>query len=191
MLALIGTVVTIVGRLLVGLILCIAGVAKIRRGQSRFLKAILGYDLVPRGAAIVLSRWLPWIEVLTGILLLVGFLSRLAVVIAFGLLLLFSTAIVISLLNRRDNDCGCLGSLTPVQWRLVYRNLLLMGILLPIYVYGVNTISIDTWIGLTYPPFMNRASLFLVVLWGAMLLGAMSLHWLIRLQIAKLGESQS
>ncbi len=131
-------------RILTGATLLIAGIAKIRNGESRFLQTIIGFNLVPKLMAVILARYLPWVEVLTGTMLLIGFLSQTAALIAYGLFLLFTGAITASLLRGKDNDCGCLGKFSPVQWRLVFRNLFLMGLLLPIYVFGGGTLAIDS-----------------------------------------------
>lgn len=174
-------------RLLVGGILLTAAVAKIRAGQSRFLSAILGYELVSKPVATVLARWLPWTEVITGGLLVVGFLTRPAVWVATALLLTFSAAIALSLVRGRNNECGCLGQLTPVQWRLIYRNLVLIGALIPVYIFNGGAWAVDTWVRSWSEP--NKPTAIevtaLSVAWSALLILALLLHWFTRQKTMK------
>ncbi len=155
-----------VGRLLTGTILLIAGSAKLRAGPNNFSKAILGYGLVPEKIAWVLAYCLPWLEVLSGGLLVVGFMTWLAAPLASALFLVFSMAIASSLLRGRDHDCGCAGRISGIkrlQWRLIYRNLSLIGILIAVYGSSGGALSLDrmlrvsaydslnTWEGLAGP----------------------------------------
>lgn len=136
----------LLSRLLVGGVFLIAGFAKLKAPADRFISAVLGYQLLPKPIAIVLARTLPWIEVVAGGLLIVGLWSRFAVVLSTALFLTFSFAMAISLLRGRDQACGCFQALTPVQWRLVYRNLGLMGLLLPVYAMNGGAWAADPWL---------------------------------------------
>ena len=130
-------------RLVVGTIFLIAGVVKLKGGSSQFLSAIMGYELVPKLVATMLASFLPWLEVVVGGLLVLGLWSQFSAAAGAILLLTFSSGIALSLLRGKDNDCGCFRSVTPVQWRLIYRNLTLLGLLIPIYVAKGGLWSID------------------------------------------------
>lgn len=194
MLSTIGSIGVLTGRFLSAGTLLVAGIAKVRNGHRSFLSAILGFDLVPAGFAKLLSRWLPWLEILTGGFLLVGFMSREAALVAFGLYLVFSLVIGISLVRGRDNDCGCFGKLTPVQWRLVYRNVFLMGLLLPVYAFRGGALTID---GLADEGVNESITLFsndlrsLVLIWGIALLGVVLIQGLIRLNVVLIDDHSS
>ncbi len=136
-------------RLLVGGIILIAGLVKLVAPPNHLLGAILGYDLVPKPIAIILARGLPWVELTAGSLLILGLWVHLGVMVNVGLLLIFSGSVAVSLLRGKDNDCGCFQSLTPVQWRLVHRNLVLMGLLLPVYRLGGGCCTLDSRVGLS------------------------------------------
>ena len=194
MLAKIGMVGVLTGRFLSAGTLLIAGIAKVRSGQNSFLSAILGFDLVPEGFAKLLSRWLPWLEILTGSFLLVGFMSQEAALVAFGLYLVFSLVIAISLVRGRDNDCGCFGKLTPVQWRLVYRNVFLMGLLLPVYAYHGGALAIDGLAdtGANQPiPLLSNDLRPLMLIWGIALMVVVLIQGLIRLNIVLIDDHSS
>jgi uncharacterized membrane protein YphA (DoxX/SURF4 family) len=119
------------GRILVGLVMLVAGIAKLKAGPQQFSRAILDYNLVSPSIAMLLGKWLPWLEVITGICLVAGIFTNFAAMVAFALLLVFSFAMTISLYHGRKHNCGCLGlaKAKQVRWQLVYRNLALMGVI--------------------------------------------------------------
>ncbi|OIN96139.1 MAG: hypothetical protein AUJ21_02190 [Anaerolineae bacterium CG1_02_58_13] len=181
-------------RVITGAVLLVAGIAKLRIGRNRFLEAILGYDLIPESVAVILARCLPWLEVLSGFLLIVGLLSREAALLAFGLFLVFTMAITISLARGKDNNCGCFENTVSVQWRLVYRDVLLMGLLLPVYAFRGGAITIDELvissrrsIALPY----SNGIILLLFTWGIVLIAIFVIRGLIRKRIIRVGNSQS
>jgi putative oxidoreductase len=137
-------------RILTGATLLLAGISKIRIGHNRFLQAIMGYDLIPKNVASIMARFLPWLELITGSMLLVGLYVQVATLIAFGLFLLFCGVVTISLLRGKNNDCGCFRTITPVQWRLVFRNVFLMGLLIPVFAFKGGIITIDNWLPIRF-----------------------------------------
>lgn len=126
----------LIGRLLVGGVFIASGVIKLKLPSSSFLASVLGYDLVPIEWAAVLARSLPWIEVGVGSMLLLGVREQEATLAGFAMLMAFTIAIEISLLRGKKQDCGCFGSRSVVQWRLAYRNLLLMALLVLAYAHS-------------------------------------------------------
>jgi uncharacterized membrane protein YphA (DoxX/SURF4 family) len=169
-------------RLIVGTIFLIAGIVKLKSGSSQFLSAIMGYELVPKFVAAVLASLLPWLEVVVGGLLILGLWSQFSVVAGVILLLIFSSGIAISLLRDKDNDCGCFRTVTPVQWRLIYRNLILLGLLILVYGTKGGLWSIDD--GVTIPPdwqihFSTNIAV-LIGLWFFAFLTVWTLHLSIR-----------
>jgi len=174
-------------RLIMGIFLLSVGILKVRNGHNHLLASILGYDLVPERVATILARWLPWLEILSGLLLIFGFISQFAVLLAFGLFLIYTGAIVHSLVRGKDNDCGCFKQVTPVQWRLVYRNIILMGLLLPIYEFKGGTATIDErllarFVRVSLP---SEIAVLLIIVWGVILVGSFILHRLFRKQVVQ------
>lgn len=174
-----GLIVAIFGRIVIGTTLLVAGLGKVRNGQSKFLQSILGYDLVPKGVAAFMAHWLPYFEVLTGAMLLVGLFSQVASILAFSLFFLFTGAITLSLLRGMDNDCGCFRHVTPVQWRLVYRDVSLMGLLLPVFAFNGGIVTVDNWLSIQ-TSLSNQAStqgmIILVSIWVVVFLGELLIH---------------
>jgi len=133
----------IISRIIVSGVFLLAGISKIRMPFSQLFNSVMGYDLLPEGLAKILAKGLPWLEVTVGGLFLFGAGRHITSIIGIGLLLIFSSAVIISLVRGKNNDCGCFGSLTPVQWRLIYRNLGLMGLLVFLYAMRSDRLSID------------------------------------------------
>lgn len=125
---------SILARFLVGFVLLVAGLAKLKMPSNSFSQAIIEYKLIPRPIAILLAKVLPWAEVLVGGLLIFGFWSKIATIGGIVLLFIFSSAVTVNLLRGKNNDCGCFKSVKPIQWNLVSRNLVLIGLLIFVYV---------------------------------------------------------
>lgn len=137
-------------RVVVGLILVVAGWAKVRRGGRIFRDAILAYDLVPRWLALLLAAALPPLEVLSGAGLVLGVATHASALLGFALIAVVSTAVVFSLARGKRHFCGCLGftggEVRTVQWSIVYRNLFLMAALLLAVTVG-DSWRVDHWFG--------------------------------------------
>jgi uncharacterized membrane protein YphA (DoxX/SURF4 family) len=99
---------SLVVRLVLAGVALAAGVAKIVDLEGS-VRAVRAYDLVPRDLADVVGYGLPVIEIIIGLLLLVGLLTRWAA-LANGLLMLAFVAGVASAWARGLSiDCGCFG----------------------------------------------------------------------------------
>ena len=91
---------------------------------------LLGVMGVPAAG---IARWLPPVEILTGGLLIIGLFTPLAAVAGFTLLLVFAGAVGLAVWRGKEVNCGCFGAAnkSKAQWKIVYRNLALMAMLLP------------------------------------------------------------
>jgi uncharacterized membrane protein YphA (DoxX/SURF4 family) len=178
-----GSIIAMLGRNVIGATLLVAGIGKVRNGHGKFLQLILGYDLLPKSIAIILANWLPYFEVFMGVMLVIGFFSQIVSILAFGLFLLFTSAITLSLVRGINNDCGCFRHVTPVQWRLVYRDVFLMGLLLPVFAFKGGFVTVDKWLPIQTnlsEPASNLGIIILMTIWGVVFLGALLVHRLIQ-----------
>jgi uncharacterized membrane protein YphA (DoxX/SURF4 family) len=143
-------IAVLVVRLVVGGLLLGAGLAKLLAGHSVVLRAIEGYDVLPKPAADLWARVLPVIEVGLGAILLAGMWSRTAAVLAALLLVSMTAAAAAVLVRGRKADCGCLGSASSgqVSWTIVARNLVLIVVLAGVVFEGGGLLSLDSlpWI---------------------------------------------
>ncbi len=103
-----------------------------------FLKAVHGYDILPTQPSWLLNTAgiaLPWIELLGGLSLLLGPLRRGSGLVLAGLLMAFTTAILLRSLSLSAEmggpwldvafDCGC-GTGVVIAWQKILGNLLLL-----------------------------------------------------------------
>lgn len=113
-------------RTFIALVLLVAGISKLS-GRREFIEAVRNYRLLPENLAIFVGRWIPVLEAMIGISLLLGILVSLTTFAAAALFVLFGIAVAVNLLRgRRNISCGCFG---PQQnhhltWILVARNMI-------------------------------------------------------------------
>ena len=92
-----------------GLVFAIAALAKIADPPG-FAKSIWLYGLAPAWSVHPAALVLPWLELLCGLALCLGFWRRAAAAWTALLLLVFIAALSINLARRHPVDCGCFGS---------------------------------------------------------------------------------
>lgn len=158
------TPLTLVARLLLGLVFAFSAISKIT-APGLFRQSVAEYGLLPPGLVIPFATALPWIEALVALYLFVGLFPRLTAVVTALLLVMFTGALVISILRGNTAfGCGCfsgsgpIGSLAPVQWLAggatitwfdVVRDLIF--ILLAAVIYGGNRYALSVE-GLLFRP---------------------------------------
>ena len=127
-------VVVLIARVAVGLLLLTAGIAKWRLGVHSFAQAIQGYRLLPVELPHAVARVLPFVETTVGLALIVGAATPWAALGAATLLTLFAAAMASALTRGLATGCGCSAFARErrVSWKLVYRNLALAALLVPV-----------------------------------------------------------
>ncbi len=75
---------------------------------ARFAKIIYGYDLFPYFSINLIAIIIPFMELYTGLALVLGIYPRSAVLIINGMLLAFIIALGINLIRGHEFDCGCI-----------------------------------------------------------------------------------
>lgn len=93
-------------RVTLGLVFIVASLDKIAHPDD-FAVAIANYRLVPQGCINLMAICLPWIEVLAGLLLVLGLWIRPGLLVVEGLLAVFVGAIISALHRNLDISCGC------------------------------------------------------------------------------------
>ena len=110
-------------RFFLGLVFLTASLPKLAAPHD-FRLALGNYRLLPFRLVRPVAAWLPRVELLLAVLLLSGVGVRGAASLAAAALLVFSTAVAITLARGRKIDCGCLSGSSPreITWRLVGRD---------------------------------------------------------------------
>jgi len=96
-------------RLVLGGAFIVAGTLKFLQ-PATFAADIGNYRLLPHEAINLLAITLPWIEVVAGVLLVLGFWRRASAAVIAVLLIIFLTAIGQALARGLDVRCGCFGT---------------------------------------------------------------------------------
>lgn len=115
-------------RYILAVVFLVASLGKIREPGS-FIKTVAGYRLLPSFVVRPFGLLLPWIEFALGVILLIGWETRLASVATCLLYLMFIGALTINLARgRKDLDCGCFGSKHKheIDRGLIIRDILLL-----------------------------------------------------------------
>jgi len=99
----------LVCRVVIGLVLIASGVAKVNHSHG-FLLAVYRFRLVDADSSLLVAAVLPWLEVLAGAALLVGYCTGGAFVLASAMLLSFCFVLASALWRDLSISCGCFGS---------------------------------------------------------------------------------
>ncbi|GAA0923842.1 DoxX family membrane protein [Nonomuraea longicatena] len=100
--------VTTVARLVLGGVLIAAGGLKIGN-PAESVVAVKAYELLPESMATAVGYALPILEIVVGVLLVVGLLTRVAAVAGALLMLAFVFGIAWAWARGLRIDCGCFG----------------------------------------------------------------------------------
>ena len=96
-------------RLLLALVFIFAAVEKIA-APGNFAVSIANYKLLPAEFINIPAIVIPWIELISGLLLLLGISVKENSAIITFLLVVFTITIIISLFRGLNIDCGCFGT---------------------------------------------------------------------------------
>jgi uncharacterized membrane protein YphA (DoxX/SURF4 family) len=118
-------------RWVVGITFIVASFHKIAEPAS-FAKIIYGYDLFPHIAINFFAIVLPFVEMLTGLFLVLNFWPKASASLAGIMLAVFIIAISINMARGHVFDCGCFSfgskSLMTGNWSLLIRDALLLSL---------------------------------------------------------------
>ena len=105
-----------------------------------FAKILYGYDLFPGVLINLIAIVLPFVELFSGLALILGIYPRSAALIVNGMLLGFIIALSINLVRGHEFDCGCFssgqtGHTSSVELMLV-RDIIYFVMGLQVFLYG-------------------------------------------------------
>ena len=93
-----------------GILFIYSGYSKLMDPSSRFMEAIMAYQLVNLQTASVLAAVLPWVELFSGAFFVLGLWLQPSLYVLWGISAIFFTAISSALLRGIPiQDCGCFG----------------------------------------------------------------------------------
>ncbi|HJY62920.1 MAG TPA: MauE/DoxX family redox-associated membrane protein [Ignavibacteria bacterium] len=112
-----------IARIVLGAIFVYASFDKMANPQD-FLKVIENYKILPVQLANPLAIFLPWLELITGLLLIVGKWEKGALLIYNVLMVIFVIALSQALIRGLDISCGCF-SVKPTSTSEVWLRVIL------------------------------------------------------------------
>jgi uncharacterized membrane protein YphA (DoxX/SURF4 family) len=138
----------ILARLLVGGLFVFAGFSKLLLPHAEVAALIQQYTVIPRDVTPLIATVLPWVEVLSGTALLIGFFTTpAALVVALQLLAFCLLMLVILIMGIEVEDCGCFGQWgwreTPLQ--VLIRDLVMLALLGPVVWRRQDVWALDAW----------------------------------------------
>ena len=77
---------------------------------ARFVVSVRSFHILPDPFAAWLALALPWLEILAGLAVLIGWLRRGGLLLLNASLVVFAIALVSALARGLDIDCGCFGA---------------------------------------------------------------------------------
>jgi putative oxidoreductase len=103
---------------------------------AEFAETIASYQLAPYWGVNLIAVILPWIELVSGILLVIGIRTRTVAAVIGFLLLLFTFGIVYNLILGSEISCGCFQSLEdPISLWTVFRDLIWLAMAVHVFFF--------------------------------------------------------
>jgi putative oxidoreductase len=133
-------------RLFVGVAFVWAGIVKMS-DPAAFQEGLVNYRMFPAALIAPIAVTVPPIEIVAGLGLILGFLSRGSALIVTGMLVVFTIAIVQAITRGIDIECGCFGAGGPeaasIGWTEVVRDLVMLGAAVHVLFYDRGILSLE------------------------------------------------
>ena len=108
---------------------------------------IATYQILPLALVNPMAIVLPWVELVAGSMLLVGFRARAGALLVAAMMTVFTAAIAIALRRGLEMSCGCFASQgaaeDPISWLTILRDLGWLSLALYVLFVDRNPIGID------------------------------------------------
>jgi len=139
-------------RIIIGGIFLISGLAKIS-DPIRLMLTLREFRLFPEIIIPFTAIYIPWLEFILGLFMLLGIMHRTASLILSCLIGFFTLAIASVILRGIEVDCGCFGLLADMlklpdmaDYKAVIRNVIFIGICFSIFRIKYTRFSLEGYI---------------------------------------------
>ena len=130
-------------RVIIGFLFIFAGIGKVV-DPALFSKEIINYSIMPLWAVNVFALVLPWVEVVSGMLLISGVRIKANAMITGLLMLVFIVAVFSAMVRGLNINCGCFSNkIVLVGWTKIIENLLSFLGCLYLFLYPVKNFSVE------------------------------------------------
>ena len=132
-------------RIFLGGMFIYSAIHKIQNPDA-FAIAIRGFDLLPLGLTNIFALFVAWSEIVAGIMLVFGVLTKQAAGAAFILLGMFTIAILTTIVRGIAVDCGCFSNEGGHQtdYTLIVRNLFLIAAAAMVILFDRGFLSLSS-----------------------------------------------
>ena len=139
--------IQIVARLVLGGLFLLVGLGKIEHAVS-FAGEIGNYDLLPELLVNISAIVLPWVEVILGLMLILGYKMKTSALLTGGLLIVFIAAVGSAFARGLNIDCGCYSQYVSqkVGWDKIIENSILTVFAILIFISKNNSLSLDGYL---------------------------------------------
>ena len=139
-------------RILLGLIFLFAGIAKIS-DPVRFIFTLRQFNLFSEAVIPFMALYLPWLEFILGLFLILGLLYRASAFLLACLNTMFAIAILTVVVRGMEIDCGCFGMFADVlkipdsaDIKAIIRNVIFIGISIYIFIVKKTLFSLENYL---------------------------------------------
>lgn len=140
--------VSLPARLYLGFVFVYASLHKIA-DPGAFALDVATYQLLPLSLVNIFALILPWIEVVTGVMIVVGFRTRAAALLIAGMMVAFMLALAWALYNGLDMSCGCFASASdedPISGLTLLRDAGWLVLSLYVLICDRRPLGLERWI---------------------------------------------
>lgn len=103
---------------------------------AEFAETIVSYQMAPYWSVNIIAVFLPWVELISGILMILGIRVKSVSLIILFLMLLFTLGIGVNLLRDAPISCGCFHSLEDdISWQTLFRDIFWCILVIHVYLY--------------------------------------------------------
>ncbi len=117
--------ISLILRIYIGAVFIYASVHKIIHPEI-FATDIATYDILPLSLINLMAIILPYIEIVSGILIIIGPFQKEAALMISGMMVIFLIALIIALYKGINISCGCFASQSveedPISYKTVVRD---------------------------------------------------------------------